>query len=323
MVCEGWSYCRKDTDGGRVIVLNAEPEGVGLCDFSSVTADSVRADLESGLADADRRLADLVAAPPEDPFAVVAALDDVQAAVFALQGRTAFLDLVHPDEQVRAAASEARAKIAGWESGLLLRDDIADLVAGLAVPDVVHASAGREAPRLLKHWKRDLRRAGHGLPDDVRDEVRTLRGRLAEIESVYLSNITADDTGIDVTRADAEGLPDDWFDELGPSRTAGGGAGSKHVSLAYPEMVPFLAQARRRDLRRDLLIRWWCRAAATNRPLLEEGLAVRRRIAELLGYRSWADYAIEVRMAGSAARVSRFLDETHASRCPGVGSRAG
>jgi Zn-dependent oligopeptidase len=46
-----------------------------------------------------------------------------------------------------------------------------------------------------------------------------------------------------------------------------------------------------------------------NRPLLEEGLAVRRRLAELLGYSSWADYATEVRMAGSAQRVDTFLDD--------------
>lgn len=286
-----------------------DPAGTDLCDYSTVTAGSIRADLEGGLADAEEQLSDLVARPPADPFAVVAALDDVQAAVFALQGRTAFLDLVHPDERVREAASEARAKIAVWESGLLLRDDVADIVAGLSAPDPVPGSVGAEGPRLLAHWKRDLRRTGHGLPEDDRDEVRALRGRLAEIETAYQNNITADDTGINVTQADTEGLPNDWFEGLGPSRAPGAGDGSRHVSIAYPELGPFLAQAHRRDLRRELLIRFWSRAAETNRPLLEEGLAVRRRIAELLGYPSWADYATEVRMAGSAARVTRFLEE--------------
>ena len=278
-------------------------------DYASVTPDTVRADVESALAAADRRLAELVARPPANALAVVTALDDVQADVFALQGRTAFLDLVHPDERVRAAGSEARTKIAGWESGLLLRDDVADLVAGLSSPDALPTPEGREASRLVAHWKRDVRRTGHGLPDDVRDEIRTLRRRLAEIESIYQNNITDDDAGIDVTRDDLEGLPSDWFDALGPARGPSAEQETRHVSLAFPQLFPFLTQARRRDLRRELLTRWWSRAAAPNRPLLEEGLALRRRLADLLGYQSWADYATEVRMTGSAARVVRFLDD--------------
>jgi Zn-dependent oligopeptidase len=280
-----------------------------LRDYSGITAHSVRADLDDGLADADRRLEALVAEPPDDAFAVVAALDDIQADVFALAGRTAFLDLVHTDEHVRAEASTARARIATWDSALLMRSDIASLVAGLPSPGRSPDPEEREASRLLAHWQRDLRRTGHGLPSDVRGVVRTLRARLAEIESAYETNITADDTGIDVTPSDLDGLPDDWGDRLGPARTPGAEAGTVHVSLAYPEQGPFLAQARRRDLRQQLLTRSLSRAAAANRPLLEEGLAVRRRLAELLGYPSWADYATEVRMAGSAGRADTFLDD--------------
>jgi hypothetical protein len=98
-----------------------------LRDYSSVTAEMVRADLESGLADVNARIAALVAEPQGDAFVAVALLDGVEADVIALHGRAAFLGLVHPDGSVRIAAGEARVRIARWRAGLLLRDGVADL----------------------------------------------------------------------------------------------------------------------------------------------------------------------------------------------------
>jgi Zn-dependent oligopeptidase len=73
-------------------------------------------------------------------------------------------------------------------------------------------------------------------------------------------------------------------------------------------MHPFMAQARRRDKREALFVRSRNRGAERNRPLVDEGLAVRRELAALLGYPSWAHYATEVKMAGSPERAGALLD---------------
>jgi peptidyl-dipeptidase Dcp len=69
-----------------------------------------------------------------------------------------------------------------------------------------------------------------------------------------------------------------------------------------------MEQARRRDLREELEFHEWTTAVEENRPLLVEGLAVRRRIAALLGYESWAHYAMEVRMAREPAAVRALYE---------------
>ena len=84
--------------------------------------------------------------------------------------------------------------------------------------------------------------------------------------------------------------------------------GTFRVSLDAPELYPFLGQARRRDLRRDLERREFNQAREANEPLLAEALRIRRRIAELLGYPSWAHYAIEVKMADDPGAVRAFYD---------------
>lgn len=40
-----------------------------------------------------------------------------------------------------------------------------------------------------------------------------------------------------------------------------------------------------------------------NEPLFKKGLALRRRIAKLLGYKTWADYITEVKMVKTADNV--------------------
>ena len=88
----------------------------------------------------------------------------------------------------------------------------------------------------------------------------------------------------------------------------GAGEGTYQVSLDYPDVVPFMENARRRDLREQLESREWNKAVAANRPVLVEALAVRRQIAHLLGYPSWAHYAMKVRMAREPSAVRRFYD---------------
>ena len=59
---------------------------------------------------------------------------------------------------------------------------------------------------------------------------------------------------------------------------------------------------------------------AINAPLLEKALDLRRQIAKLLGYPTWADYITEVKMVKTAANVHTvciFLEtgETLIQRC--------
>lgn len=55
---------------------------------------------------------------------------------------------------------------------------------------------------------------------------------------------------------------------------------------------------------------------APNVPLLARALALRRQIAALLGYATWADYATEPKMVKTGAGVAAFLDDLEARLRP-------
>ena len=70
-----------------------------------------------------------------------------------------------------------------------------------------------------------------------------------------------------------------------------------------------MAQAHNRELREKLFRLDWTSAVSTNRPILEEALKVRHRIAQIFGLPTWAHYALEIKMAGSPERVEEFYAE--------------
>ena len=281
-----------------------------LFDYRLVTADSVDEDLKHGLEAADRRVDALVAAPPGSLLAALVELDRVVADVGDLDGRTSFTAYVHPDPEVRDAGQRAETAISAWRAALPLRDDLAAELLRLDA-----ASSTPDDPQdawLVEQWRRLLRRNGHGLPAETRVEVRRLRARLAALESEFQRNIAEYDDGLDLTDAELDGLPATFVSGLRPGSTPG----TRRVSLDYPEVDPFLEQARRRDLREQMFRKNWTKAAESNRPVAVEGLAVRRRIAELLGYPSWAAYATEIQMAGSPERALAMMDELATAFAP-------
>ncbi len=277
-----------------------------LHDYRTVTATGVDRDLADGLADLDGRVGSLTASPPGSLLEVVRMLDDICGTAEDLVGRAAFVGWVHPDAAVRDAGQKAYAELSAWRAGLPLRDDVAAVVLGR---DAEAAPGDPEDAWRVARWTRDLRRSGHALPAADRARARELHDRLSAVEAVFDVNIADDTEGLELTREELDGLPDTFVDGL----RAGSAPGTYAVSLDYPELRPFLAQGRRRDLRERLLRRSRDRGAAANRPLVAEGLAVRRELAALLGYPSWAHYATEVRMAGSPERARGLLDQLTAA----------
>ena len=275
-----------------------------LYDYTAATATSVREETDAALAEADAYVTGVAASAGSPTFdETLLPLELAGAALTRGYGRGAFLGQAHPDAEVRDAGIEAEERISKWRVALVFRSDVFAAVRAFSETEAGRALEGERA-RLLEHWLRDFRRAGHELDEAERGELERLRNRLVEVEVAFGRNINDYRDGIDVTREQLAGLPASYIDRLKPGSTDG----TFHVSLDYPETNPFLAQAHDRDLRRELFLKSWSQAVADNRPLLDEALDLRRRIAGLLGQPTWADHAMEVKMAHDPARVRDFYE---------------
>ena len=276
-----------------------------LYDYGLVTAETVADEADAAIARADALVGGAVRSHDRPTFAgTLRALELAGAEISVGYGRSAFMAQVHPDSAVRDAAQAAEERITKWRVAVVFRDDVYRAVAAFAETDEARTLTGEQA-RLLEHWQRDFRRAGHQLPPDQRAELESLRDRLVELEVAFQRNLNEYQDWIEVDREGLAGLPDSYVERLKP----GSSPGMYRVSLDYPEVNPFLERARNRGHRETMFRKNWNKSVDANRPLLAEALKVRRRIADLLDQPTWAHYAMEVKMASSPARVRDFYDQ--------------
>ena len=276
-----------------------------LYDYPTVTVDSVRSETDAAIEAADEHVARAVNSAGSPTFDdTLLPLELAGARLVEAYGRGGFMGQVHTDPAVRDAGNDAEERINKWRVAVAFRSDLYDAVRAFADTAEAQALEGERA-RLLEHWLRDFRRAGHELGAEDRAELERLRTRLVEVEVAFQRNLNEYRDGIDVTREQLAGLPDAYIERLSP----GDREGTYRVSLDYPEVNPFLEQAQDRELRRELFIKNWSKAVTVNRPLLEEALDLRRRVAALLGHPTWAHHGMELKMARSPERVAEFYEE--------------
>ncbi len=285
-----------------------------LYDYTSVTPDDVETIVDRAIAQAELRVAAVVADPAPRTYAsTMDPLEEAAAIVGDAYGQSPFMARVHPSKEVRDRATEQEERLAKWGTDLIFREDLYRAVAEYAASDEA-ASLGGTRARLVEHWMRDFRRAGHGLSTEDQAELKSLQQRLIELQVAFSRNLDEWEDHIEVTVADLSGLPSEYIEGL----QEGGTPETLKVGMAYPEYVPFMEQAERRELRKAIQFKFWNRAAEANTPLLREAVEIRRQMAGLFGVPTWAHHSMEVKMAKNPEAVREF----YSSIVPQLGQKA-
>jgi thimet oligopeptidase len=275
-----------------------------LYDYATTTADGIDAIAETAIADANQLVASAIAAPSPRTWAnTIDPLERAGTIMGDAYGRSPFMARVHPEKEVRDRAVTIEERMAKWGTDLIFRPDLFAAVKAYSETDEAEALEGTRA-RLVDFWLRDLRRAGHELSKSDQAELQRMQQRLIELQVEYSKNLDEWEDDLEVSRDDLAGLPDEYIEGLKP----GDIEGTYKVGMAYPDYIPFIEQAERRDIRKALQFKFWNRAADANTPLLAEAVELRRKMAGLFGLETWAHFAMEVKMAKTPEAVSSFYD---------------
>jgi thimet oligopeptidase len=274
---------------------------VTLPEFET-TPEAVKATLDRTIATANAALDGVGGlAPGQVTFAnTVGALDDLLYPATVAANRLALVKETSTNAAVRDAATEALKTFQEWAVGLEYREDVYRAVQAYA--DTKPPLAGEEA-KLLAEALRDYRRAGLALPKAERDEVERWRKELAGLATDFESNVTKAQAALKFTRAELAGVPQSLLGR--PGVKTGDDEYTIQVNVTW-QYLSVMEHAKREDVRRRVLTAQHRLAMRENIPLLEKILVLRDTIARKLGYASWADYQLEVKMAKTAATAVDF-----------------
>jgi Zn-dependent oligopeptidase len=273
--------------------------------YSAVTPDKVGRGIDDAIAEARDILDEMVAPRDDRTFEdTMRPLDRIADVLSKANARYAFMGYVHPEKEVRSAAKTAEEKLETFGVEMVFRDDLNTAITLYAATDEAKALDGEQA-RLVEFTLRDLRHAGHELSPEARARVKEKTQRLVELGVRFQENIDEWEDHILVTADELDGLPPSFAESLETDEEMG----KLKVTLAYPHLIPFVENAKRRDLREELSFKFNTQAVDANRKILEEARELRHQIAEEFGVPSWAHHRLEERMAKDPERVAAFYED--------------
>ena len=211
---------------------------------------------------------------------------------------------VHPDSALRQAGERSDQRVSALATEISLDRRVFDALVAMEL---------QGADPVTRHYVgrilRDFRLAGVDRDSATRARVRALRDTLVLVGQEFDRNIRDDVRTIEVASpAELEGLPKDFVAAHPP-----GPDGRIRLTTDYPDVIPVLTYARSDSLRRRVRAEFDNRAYPRNMAVLDRLIARRDELARLLGFSSWADYALADKMVGTAANASAFIDRVVAA----------
>ncbi|MEN3370854.1 MAG: thimet oligopeptidase [Verrucomicrobiota bacterium] len=276
------------------------------------TPEAVEASMKKAIETANAALDQIGA---QDPAKVtfrstIVALDDLGYQARLTANKVTIIKETNTSPAMRTAAENAVKLFQDWAVGVDYREDVYKAIK--AFEKTQPKLSGEEA-KLMKETLRDYRRAGLDLPPEKRREVEQLRKELSKLGTTFDSNIVEVQKPVVFTKAELDGVPESFLGS--PGVKTGEDAFTVKANVTW-QNTAVMENAKNAEVRKRLYIIHDTMAKEKNVPVLNQMLTLRNKIALRLGYKSWADYQTEVKMAKSAAGAEKYINDLIAGSQP-------
>lgn len=263
------------------------------------SAEAVNATCDAGIASAQRAI-DAFAAQPVNASTATTALrrwDDITTLIEDFAGPMDIGASVATDAKVREAADACNVRVSGLYNALFQNTGAYEQVRQ------VKGATGADT-ELLKVLTEGFEDAGVTLPENKRRRAREILDRIDPLAVEFQKNTRENRASITFSAAELEGLPRSYLERHKPD------AEGRHVlTMDYTDYFPFMENAISGDARRRYFVTFGNVGGERNLAIMAEVDTLRKELAGLFGKSSYAQYALQRRMAGTPENVQRFLDQ--------------
>lgn len=284
----------------------------GAPQFDKIKTEHYLPAFEQAITEAKAEIDAIVNNPDEPTFEnTIAALDEAGGRLNDAAG--IFYNLMEADtnDQMQDIAEKVSPMMTEYSMYVSLNEPL------FARVKAVHESADGLEPdqaRLLEKTWKSFVRSGANLGAEDKETYSKLSEQLSLLTLQYGKNVLAATNAFTLNlteEADLEGLPDfvrEAAVETAKSKEMEGWA----FDLSAPSYGAFMKYSTRRDLRQKMWMAYNTRATEgenSNIELCRQIAESRLKIANILGYETYADYALEERMAKNPQTVNEFIQK--------------
>ncbi len=229
-------------------------------------------------------------------------LDNIFNSASNVYGCVYLMGSVHPDDDIRNQALESRSQFAKFFNEIQLDENLYRSVKDYSESVEAKKLTGYKA-KFVKETVEDFERNGFALSEENREVLKVINDKISDLSLLFQKNISSVDDVLIVEETDMEGLQEDYI------KSHKTDDGKYKIDLSYPSYRPFMKYSESDASRKELYKMFRNRAAAENLEILNKVLMLRKQMAELLGYKTYAEYRVEDRMAKSPLIVWDFEND--------------
>lgn len=287
--------------------------------FSQIQPEQVQPAVTQAIADCKQKIADVLAKQePRTWDSLIAPLEEVNDRLARIWSPVSHLNSVLNSEALRAAHDACLPLLSEFQTYVGQHEGLYQAYRELAESD--------DFPRLddaqrkeIQNTLRDFRLSGIGLPAEAQQRYGEIQARLSELASRFSNNVLDATQGwhkLVADEAELAGLPESVLAAARQMAELKGKEGWL-FTLDIPSYLPVMMYADNRELRTEMYEAFTTRASDQgpnagkwdNSAIMTELLALRRELAQLLGFANYAELSLATKMADKTEQVVNFLTD--------------
>ncbi|MBO5700032.1 MAG: M3 family metallopeptidase [Bacteroidales bacterium] len=170
--------------------------------------------------------------------------------------------------------------------------------------------------RVVEEIFKGFERGGANLPAEKKEELKKVNAEISALQLQFSNNALAETAAFTLVvdkEEDLKGLTEGQIAEAAARAKKAGEEGKWYFGLDNPSIMPFLANAENRELRKQMLEAYLNRCNNNNendnKAVIEKLVELRLKRAQIMGAESAADYILVDRMAKTPEAVYNLLDQ--------------
>ena len=297
----------------------------GLPPFSKIKPEFVVPALKDGIANCRKAIDDVLAKKSYTWDDLVLPLEEADDKLSRLFSPVSHLNSVMNNDELREAYEQCLPLISEYSTFVGQHQGLYEAYNALYNSDEFKTLTTAQQ-KSITNALRDFKLSGIALASEDQKRYGEISARLSELSSKFGNNV------MDATlawhkhitdEADLAGLPESAL------ALAADTAKSKELdgwvfTLDFPSYLPIMTYADNRELRKETYTAFSTRASDQgpnagefdNSDIMKEALALRHELAQLLGFKSYAEKSLATKMAETPEQVFSFLEDLAAKSKP-------
>jgi thimet oligopeptidase len=254
------------------------------CDVDLATAKALFKKIEAGQGDVGKAGRD-----------IFAQMNQLNMLVEDLSGPLYIISNVSPDKATRDAAEECTVKWSPLETEIYQSEALYNKIKAAKTRNPIQAAYQQELTQGFED-------SGVSLPIDKRTRAKAIIEEITKHAKDFQKNVREDKTRVLLKPEELKGVPDNVYKDVKP-----GPDGLLSLGLDYPTYLPVMENATTEATREKMWRAKVNEGSEVNLGLLDKITDLRRELAALYGYESYAAFTLRRKMARNPDTVLKFL----------------